>query len=183
MRDSRTSAVTSPGMSTTLTNTSTGIVIREFRRGDIDQLLQLMQKLAAFEHYLDDFCVTETALEERGLSAKPEFRIFVATSRARPNDLLGMAVFYFVPYTFDLRPDLILKELFVSEEARGHGIGRALMQKLIAIADRAGCRRIRWLVLTENAGGKRFYESLGARHDTKWENWQLIMPTPEDAKL
>ena len=146
-------------------------IIRNFEREDIPQLLELMIGLAEFEDYRDQFAVRERDLIDRGLGADPEFFAKVAVSE--DGSLLGMAVYYLVPYTYDLRPDLVLKELFVHTEARGVGVGQALMNELVETARSNNCKRIKWLVVATNDPAKRFYEALGGRHDEKWELWQL----------
>ncbi|MEM8776885.1 MAG: GNAT family N-acetyltransferase [Pseudomonadota bacterium] len=57
---------------------------------------------------------------------------------------------------------LYMKELFVSEAARGKGVGRALIAALLRIADVEGCSRIDWQTDKGNAEAQRFYESIGA---------------------
>ena len=62
---------------------------------------------------------------------------------------------------------LFLKDLFVSNKARGQGVGQLLMSALAGWAIQNGLRRLDW---TANAGDNQsitFYERLGAR------------PTPE----
>ena len=76
---------------------------------DAAPLLLLMRELARFEGYLDQFRVTENNLLERALGrgARQEFTAFVAESAS--GDLLGYAVVYGVPFTCDLRPNLVLR--------------------------------------------------------------------------
>ncbi len=45
-----------------------------------------------------------------------------------------MAVTYIIPWTYDLKPTVILKELFIHESARGEGIGKALMKRVASYA-------------------------------------------------
>lgn len=147
--------------------------IRPFQREDAAALLQLMEELAAFEDYLEAFSVREADLIDRGLGAHPEFFAHVADS---PEDgLVGMMVFYFVTYTYDLAPELVLKEFYVRPEWRSAGLGQALFAALRTIAQANGCRRIKWLVLKNNERAKRFYQRLGASRDDKWENWQVSL--------
>lgn len=152
---------------------SPDLCVRHFQRDDIPQLLTMMKELAAFEGYLDAFAVTQSDLEERGLCREPQFRALVAEKPNKPGDLLGMAVFHFIPYTYDLTPDLVLKELYVRESARGFGAGKALIEQVRIEAVAAGCKRIKWLVLASNDRAKAFYQSLGGRRDDQWELWSL----------
>ncbi len=135
-----------------------------------------MESLARFEGYADAFAVTQEDILERGLSHEPEFEVLVA--HQANEEIIGMAVFYFIPFTFDLCPELVLKELYVRQASRGSGAGRALMSRLTEIAQARGCRRMRWLVLKGNESARRFYRSLGAHQDTKWENWMLDLRAP-----
>ncbi|NOX51636.1 MAG: GNAT family N-acetyltransferase [Gammaproteobacteria bacterium] len=150
-----------------------GFQVRDFNASDTPSLLELMRGLAEFEGYLADFKVCESDLIERGLSQATEFSARVAENTE--NELVGMAVFYTIPYTYDLSPDMVLKELFVRKSARNLGVGQALMKDVISTARSRGCKRIKWLVLQDNAVAKKFYAELGAQKDTKWENWGLAV--------
>jgi GNAT superfamily N-acetyltransferase len=102
--------------------------VRPFQAADAPQLLELMQDLAAFEGYGGQFAVTARELVVHGLVGA-RFGAFVA---AEPGHrLLGMAVHYRIPWTYDLKPTLVMKELFVAERARGRGVGRALMAAVV----------------------------------------------------
>ena len=83
-----------------------------------------LSQLAIFEEYIDTFRVTEANLIAYGLTENPLFGAFVAAEHSSGR-LLGMAVHYVVPWTYDMRPDLVLKELFVIKDVRGLGIGAA----------------------------------------------------------
>jgi len=115
--------------------------------------------------YKADFRVTTKELLARGLAASQgqEFRAFVADCAA--GGLSGYAVVQEIPFTFDLRPTLVLKELFVAAADRSRGVGTALMEAVIAYARRRGCGRLRWLVLPGNDAAKRFYERFGGAID------------------
>lgn len=146
--------------------------IRPFEHRDVPQLLDLMRQLARFEGYIDRFRVTEADLVERGLGEMPQFEALVA-ARADLNQLIGMAVLLIVPFTYDLRPTLVLKELFVSQEARGAGVGAALFDSVESRARTLRCGRINWTVMSGNSGAEAFYRRQGARPDSKWHGWVL----------
>lgn len=150
-----------------------GLVLRFFAKRDISQLLELMQALAVFERYSELFSVTEADIEQRGLGKHPEFYALIAHEKKNPDLLLGMAVFYYIPFSFDLSPELVLKELYVRPEAQGKGVGKALMRRLTTIALDSACHRIKWLVLHDNEHAKAFYTAIGAHQNKKWENWSL----------
>ncbi len=47
-----------------------------------------------------------------------------------------MAVFYLLPFTYDLRPTLVLKELYVDAPYRDRGVGEQLMAAVAQSARR-----------------------------------------------
>ncbi|MBX7539965.1 GNAT family N-acetyltransferase [Qipengyuania sphaerica] len=146
------------------------IEVRPMTRGDEPRALELMRALARFEGYLEDFAVTEGDLAAALASANPPFRCRLAWS---DGVAVGIAVTYRIDWTFDLRPTLVLKELFVEHEARGSGAGAALFAAVEAEARRIGASRIRWLVLAGNDKAKSFYRSMGGRVLGEWEQWEL----------
>jgi GNAT superfamily N-acetyltransferase len=145
-------------------------MIRRAQASDASQLLSLMRRLARFEGYDDRFAVTVEALIERGFSPHrpPEFIAWVAEL---DEALVGYAVIYVIPFTFDLRPTVVLKELFIDESARGKNFGRGLMDAVIEHARSLNARLIRWQVLPDNEPAKDFYRRHGGAMDADWENW------------
>ena len=148
------------------------ISILPAKREDCLLLLNLMQGLAKFEGYIDDFRVTRETLETRGFprTGEPEFYALLAELEGQT---VGMLVYYFIPFTFDLRPSLFIKELYVEPNARNAGIGDALFKAVLRIARLKKCGRIKWDVLYNNDAAKRFYEHHGAHPDSKWQGYIL----------
>ncbi|MEM6914725.1 MAG: GNAT family N-acetyltransferase [Pseudomonadota bacterium] len=114
--------------------------------------------------------VTEQDVRERGLGERPLFQALVA-HEAGSNDLLGMAVVFEIPYTYHGKPDLFLKELFVTDAALGKGIGHHLFDGVKAQAKALGCRNLRWLVANWNDDGKAFYSKNGGQREDRWQEW------------
>jgi len=57
--------------------------------------------------------------------------------------------------------DCWLEDLYVSEAARGAGLGRALTEAVIERASARGCRRVELDVNTENPAALALYRSMG----------------------
>lgn len=148
----------------------TSIEVRPARPSDIPALLPLMRALAEFEGYLDDFAVDQSAMLQRAFGLEPECRIFVAPTG---NRLLGYAVVLEVPFTYDLRPTLLLKELYVAQDQRGKGLGRSLVRAIARWAGQRGAGRLKWDVLAGNQAAETFYQGLGGRPDDKWIAYQM----------
>ena len=150
----------------------TTIQIRDALHTDIPDLLRLMRALAAFEGYRADFAVTARDLAVRGFGPRPEFYAKLAID-TQTDTAAGMAVYYLVPFTYDLRPTLVLKELYVDTGYRGQNIGEQLVRALARQARRLGCGRMRWDVLRGNHDAERFYQRLGGKREDYWVAWRM----------
>lgn len=156
--------------------TGPNTLVRAWRDEDAPELVDLMRRLAVFEGYDDEFRVDEDALIRHGRGPKPAFSAWVA-ERPGLDALAGMAVTYVQPWTYDLRPALVLKELFVAERTRGTGTGTALMRAVIGEGEALGASRIVWTVLHGNVAAERFYERVGGMPDTRWNAWTFPLPS------
>ncbi|MGF0333654.1 N-acetyltransferase family protein [Ectopseudomonas toyotomiensis] len=139
--------------------------VREARAEDVPALLPLMRELARFEDYLEDFAVDEVQLTARAFAAEPQCRIFVAEASDR---LLGYAVTQELTFTYDLRPTVRLKELYVAPDARCQRLGEQLLAAVARWAKARGAGRLKWDVLAGNQKAERFYQRLGGHPDAKW---------------
>lgn len=146
-------------------------LIRPAIETDLPRLLPLMRALAVFEEYINTFAVTEDVLRRQGFRQNPpDFQALVAE---RGEELVGMLVYYLIPFTAAARPTLYMKELYVTDEVRGQGVGEVLMRAAAQEALAQGCGAMRWTVADWNAGGKRFYERLGAQANPVWIDYGL----------
>lgn len=75
---------------------------------------------------------------------------------------LGFASFTVVHPAPDLGGQLFMKDLFVTEAARGQGLGETLLRTLAKIAVDRGCVRLDWTAEDTNPRALAFYDRLGA---------------------
>jgi GNAT superfamily N-acetyltransferase len=137
-----------------------------------------MRELAQFERYADAFAVTEEVLREQGFRRlPPDFYCFVAEETG---ELVGLLVYYFVPFTYRAKPNVIVKELYVADGHRSKGVGKLLMKAVAKEAEQAGCGMIKWYVAKWNQRSVQFYERLGARIDPDWHEFQMSEETFRD---
>ncbi|MEM9385585.1 MAG: GNAT family N-acetyltransferase [Pseudomonadota bacterium] len=147
-------------------------LVRAMEREDVGEALLLMRELARIEGYLAQLAVTERDLLTHGFGPTACFQAFVAQREAgAPLD--GLAVTYLIPWTYDLRPTVVLKELVVAEHARGIRVGAALLAQVARYALARSAARVAWTVLTDNTRAQRFYGRCGAKADERWQNWSL----------
>ena len=145
--------------------------IRRAVEADVPNLLPLMRELARFEKYETSFAITEEVLREQGFRrSPPDFHCLVAEEN---NQLVGLAVYYFVPFTYRAKPNVIVKELYVVDGYRSKGVGKLLMKAVAKAAEKADCGLIKWYVAKWNHRGIQFYERLGARIDPDWHEFQM----------
>ena len=72
--------------------------------------------------------------------------------------------------------DCFLEDLFVRDDARGRGVGRALVQAVADLAKERGCRRIELDVNEANAPALKVYESFGfSADDARYGARNLLM--------
>ncbi|MFZ6734517.1 GNAT family N-acetyltransferase [Undibacterium sp. Ji42W] len=153
-------------------NCASAFIVRYAEAADASALLAMMRELAKFEGYLKSFRVQEQDLLAGGLGEEAtQFHALLAFSA--DGVLLGYAVLVEIAFTFDLRADCRLKELYVSPAARRLGVGAALMQAVLMHARSRGCGRLKWDVLPGNENARQFYRCYGGKPDTDWEAWIL----------
>lgn len=72
--------------------------------------------------------------------------------------VLGFAIHLRHPSTWVATEDCYLEDLYVAEAARGKGLGRALIDDLVALARAKGCARLYWHTDEKNARARALYD-------------------------
>lgn len=75
--------------------------------------------------------------------------------------LVGLAHYWWTPSTWIENQDLYLEDLFVLPAARGNGVAKALIQKLVMVCQEAGGTKVHWQTHRDNSTARALYESLG----------------------
>ena len=145
------------------------VSVREAAIEDVPAILGLIRELAAFENLSDAVQADEATLREHGFGPDPRFKVLLAEADGVAIGFLS----YMIRYSIWGGSEFInLDDLFVSERARGSGVGRLLMRRMAEIALEKAMP-VRWELLPGNARAKTFYEALGAKISEKliarWE--------------
>ena len=114
-------------------------------------------------HYWGAAAPSREAMAEhvrRNIMAARSCEIAIAELDGKPVGLATFAVLYPAPGPAG---QLFMKDLFTLAEARGRGIGQALMAFLAKLAIERGCSRFDWTAETDNPEALAFYDRLGAR--------------------
>ena len=75
-------------------------------------------------------------------------------------ELLGLVHYLFHRSTTLIGPNCYLQDLFTLPEARGKGVGRALIEAVCEAARAAGGDRVYWLTEQTNATARRLYDAV-----------------------
>ncbi len=142
-----------------------GAVLRPARPGDERGILECIRDLAAYERAAEAVRTTASALAASLFGPDP--RVF-AHVIDRDGRVAGIAVWFLTYSTWTGRHGIWLEDLFVREEERRHGHGRALIASLAALCVARGYARLEWTVLDWNEPALRFYRSLDAEPMAEW---------------
>jgi GNAT superfamily N-acetyltransferase len=132
--------------------------IRRVAAGDHGAWLSLFRDYIAFyEAHVSDEII---ALTWRRLLAEDDnmMGLVAVDDTART---LGIANLVFHRSTWSPTWYCYLEDLFVSGEARGRGVGRALIEATYAEADRRGATRTYWATQEANATARALYDRIG----------------------
>lgn len=135
------------------------IRITKATQNHLPRVVELMKGLAEYEKLLDQFRGTEALLERYLFSQEPAAELLIGFLG---DDIRGYALFFRNFSSFQGRTGIYLEDIYVEPEARGKGLGKALLIEVIRTARARGCRRCEWMVLDWNQRAKQFYQSLGA---------------------
>lgn len=78
----------------------------------------------------------------------------------RRGKLVGIVHYLFHRSTWTIGNYCYLQDLFTDEEARGRGVGRALIEAVYDRAREAGASRVYWLTQEDNATARALYDKL-----------------------
>lgn len=150
-------------------DTKPTFTIRFATGADCPLILRFIRALAAYEKLEDQVVATEEALRE-SLFQNRQAEVLIGEEGGTP---VAFALFFHNYSTFLGRAGLYLEDLYVDENCRGRGYGKAMLAHLAAIAQERGCRRMDWWCLDWNASSVDFYKSLGAAPMTDWTVFRL----------
>jgi GNAT superfamily N-acetyltransferase len=147
------------------------IDIQKAEAKDIPLILHFIQSLAEYERLRDSCIATEEKLRATLFSESPAAEVIIARVDGDP---MGFALFFHNYSTFLAQRGIYLEDLFVKSEARGKGVGFALLSALARIAVERGCARLEWAVLDWNQLAIDFYRRIGA---VPLDDWTVMRMT------
>lgn len=141
------------------------ISIRFATPEDLPLIADLIRRLAEYEKLAHEVRFDEAVLGAKLFGPRPYAEVIIGEVEGVAQ---GFALFFHNFSTFEGKPGVYLEDLFVRPEARGSGLGKALLSRLAAIAVERDCARLEWSVLDWNEPAIGFYRKLGARLMDEW---------------
>ena len=140
-------------------------MIRFIQENEIDALLVLCVKdMPITKKPSYDSKGKKEALTQALFAEKPDLYCLVAVLDEK---IVGYATFMKQYSTWDVRYYIYMDCLFLTEETRGQGIGKAMMERIKIEALALACNLIQWQTPDFNVDGMRFYNRLGAISKSK----------------
>ena len=139
--------------------------IRPATPADLPLIAQLIRDLAEYEKLASEVRFDEAVMGEKLFGARPYAEVVIGELDGAAQ---GFALFFHNFSTFEGKPGIYLEDLFVRPEARGSGLGKALLSHLAMLAVERDCARLEWSVLDWNEPAIGFYKKLGARLMDEW---------------
>ncbi|WP_428332682.1 N-acetyltransferase family protein [Novosphingobium sp.] len=139
--------------------------IRPAVPGDLPLIATLIRDLAKYEKLAHEVRFDEAVLGANLFGPQPHAEVVIGEVDGVAQ---GFALYFHNFSTFEGRPGIYLEDLYVRPEARGAGLGKALLAYLAKLAIDRDCARLQWSVLDWNAPSIGFYESLGAVPLDEW---------------
>ncbi len=142
-----------------------GFEIRAATADDVAVVLAFIRKLAAYEKLSHEVVATEELLKETLFGERRTAEVVIGYLAQKP---IGFVLFFHNYSTFLGRPGIYIEDLFVDENYRARGFGRALLLYVARLAKERGCGRLEWSVLDWNEPAIEFYKKLGAVPMSEW---------------
>jgi GNAT superfamily N-acetyltransferase len=138
----------------------------------VEEFEQLLPLIAAYQRFYEVAKIDE----ERN---RTFFRRFIAPSEdglllgaRRDGRFVGYACLYWHFSSLEAVESVLMNDLFVVPEERGHGVGRALIEASAEVARERGVPFVKWSTAPDNETAQRLYDSTGAER-SEWFSYEL----------
>jgi GNAT superfamily N-acetyltransferase len=144
--------------------------LRTARPEDVGLVLAFIRELASYERLAHEVSATVSDIEAALFCDHPKAFCDLADVGG---EAVGFALWFYNFSTFVGRHGLYLEDLYVRPQARGAGVGRALLTHLAKRCVRENLGRMEWSVLDWNAPAIAFYDRLGSVSLDDWRTRRL----------
>ena len=142
------------------------MVIRPALPHEAPLIQELIHELAVFEKAPESAQASLADIEGAFFATHPA--VFCDLVEDDQGIVQGFAIWFLNYSTWTGTHGIYLEDLFIRSEARGKGLGKALLRHLAAICVERGYHRLQWWVLDWNTDAVEFYKGLGATFMDEW---------------
>jgi len=146
------------------------IHIREATPNDCSIIFKFIRELAIYEKAEHEVITDLEHIQNTLFCKNPKAHALICEL---DGVAVGFAIYFFNYSTWLGKYGIYLEDLYVSNEHRGSGAGKALLKRLTQIAVAKDCGRVEWSVLDWNKPAIDFYEALGAKPQDEWIVYRL----------
>ncbi len=132
--------------------------IRRAIEADAGTIHALVIELAAAIGVAGKVASRSEDIREQGFGSDPAFEALIAESDGVP---VGLCLFFESFSSWDGRRGVYVQDIYISEAARGLGLGRRLLAEAAAISRARGGSYLRLSVEAENDRAQVFYKRVG----------------------
>jgi GNAT superfamily N-acetyltransferase len=147
-----------------------GVEVSPVREEEFETLLPLISAYQRF-YEVDDVDPDRNRFFFRRFLAPSEDGLLLA-ARDEGGVILGYACLYWHFSSLQALETVLMNDLFVAPEARGRGIGRALIEATADVARGRGAAWVEWSTAPDNHTAQRLYDSLTDEKST-WLSYEL----------
>lgn len=153
------------------------LVIRDAVETDVAAILEMIIELAVYEKEPDAVKTTEADLRE-SLFGSTKSKVgqpsaFALIAENESGEAIGFALWFLNYSTWLGKHGIYLEDLYVRQDSRGTGAGKALLRRLAQICVERDYGRLEWWVLDWNAPAIDFYHSKGAVPMDEWTTFRV----------
>ncbi len=142
------------------------ITVRHAEPNDAELVARFILDLAKYEKLESEARPSVAQLRKQLMpSAEPKLHCLISELDGVP---VGFLLYFFFYSTFETNWGVYVEDLFVQEDVRGKGAGKALLKAIGCIAKAHDSKRIDLNVLHWNQGSIGVYERLGAVRLSEW---------------
>ena len=145
------------------------VEVRPIEAGEIEELLPLVAGYQTF-YLAEPDPERNRAFFSRFVHPSPEGLLLGAWVEGR---LVGFATLYWFFSSTRAADSVLMNDLYVQEDVRGMGVGRALIAIALDQARQRGASHLEWLTAPDNVRAQRLYDSVPGATRSTWYAYEI----------
>lgn len=146
------------------------ITIRDAIASDAQTIYDFIIELAVYEKEPNAVVTTVEETREKVFGDNSSVKALICE---QDGIAIGHAIYFYNYSTWLGKYGIYLEDLYVSQDKRGNGAGKAMLKHLAQKALKEECGRFEWSCLDWNTPSREFYESIGAKSQDEWVGYRL----------